>query len=166
MDQHRSLKFVCVLIFVYLAAELERKLKLLSLSKHFPVVFSVDFLSSSCCIVGWYGGKQVVLMFSNTPVLYARQKWQWTDAPTREISHSPGSGSNPATPNSVYKEINKAIIKPSLSLNDYSHKCFNHHSLGAQRCEFVWVGVCVTVLWCPTGLGSAQMGLFSCQPRL
>lgn len=42
------------------------------------------------------------------------------------------------------KKINKDIIKPSLSLNDYSHKCFNHPSLRTQLCVFVWV--CVTVL--------------------
>lgn len=121
----------------------------------FPVVFLIDFLSSGGCIISKYGGKQVVFMFISTPALYTRQKWQWADSPTREISRSPGSGSNPATPNSAYKEINKDIIKPSLSLNDYSHKCFNHHSLGTQLCVFVCVGGCVRPS-CDVRLVSAQ----------
>lgn len=40
----------------------------------FPVVFSVDFLSSGRCIISKHGGKQVVFMFMSTPVLYAAQK--------------------------------------------------------------------------------------------
>lgn len=85
--------------------------------------------------------RQQKLFYTHLCFTPRKKNWWCTDSPAREIRLSPGSGSNPATPNFPHKEINKDFIKSFLSLNDCSHKCFNHQSLGAQLCEFVWVCV-------------------------